>query len=463
MRNNWWINLSWIIIQRLLYRYPTYNQYYPLTMKYAKYISTIPVEEKHTLLYNALSGKFVVIRNKVFDDIKTLPFELLASDFPTVYKQCVEAGIIVDDALDEVALLEERIKQADNNSDNFILHINPTLDCNFNCWYCYENHVPHSRMKEDMVVATKSFIGSVLKGPEIKSFSLVFFGGEPLFHFDKVSKEIIGHAAAECAKSGVRFHVNFTSNGALITEDIVKFLSQYPCGFQITLDGGKPYHDKTRFGKNGVGSFDTIVKNIKLLLQTGINVIVRINYTAANIDSVLTVFDSFKNISEAEKKFARFDFQRVWQDRNDNVFDDTEKKITWIRNIFRDAGFAVITNYILQGVVQSCYGDKINHLLVNYNGDVYGCTARDFNKENRIGYIDLSGVVHFDKQKLEIRNNSKLSKAICKSCRIAPLCCGGCKQRAMEGLSFESCTFGYSEEKKDRIILDIFEHSFMQR
>lgn len=146
-----------------------------------------------------------------------------------------------------------------------------------------------------------------------------------------------------------------------------------------------------------------------------------------------------------------------------NVFDDTEKKITWIRNIFRDAGFAVITNYILQGVVQSCYGDKINHLLVNYNGDVYGCTARDFNKENRIGYLDLSGVVNFDKQKLEIRNNSKLSKAICKSCRIAPLCCGGCKQRAMEGLSFESCTFGYSEEKKDRIILDIFEHSFMQR
>ena len=85
-------------------------------MKYGTYISTLPVEEKHTLLYNALSGKFVVIRNKVFDDIKTVPFELLASDFPTVYKQCVEAGIIVGDALDEVALLEERIKQADNNS-----------------------------------------------------------------------------------------------------------------------------------------------------------------------------------------------------------------------------------------------------------------------------------------------------------------------------------------------------------
>lgn len=432
-------------------------------MKYSIFTSTIVVERKHTLLFNSLSNKFVVVRNNVINDIKSIPIDQLASDFPSLYEQNVKAGIVVEDSVDELSILHKQIDKTDNNNSEFILHVNPTLDCNFNCWYCYESHVHHSKMNDDMVDATKLFIDSVLKRPQIKSFSLGFFWGEPLFHFNKVSKEIIKHTADECLKSNVIFQVNFTSNGALITEDIVKFLSQYPCGFQITLDGGKPYHDKTRFGKNGVGSFDTIVKNIKLLLQTGINVIVRINYTAANIDSVLTVFDSFKNISEAEKKFARFDFQRVWQDRNDNVFDDTEKKITWIRNIFRDAGFAVITNYILQGVVQSCYGDKINHLLVNYNGDVYGCTARDFNKENRIGYIDLSGVVYFDKQKLEIRNNSKLSKAICKSCRIAPLCCGGCKQRAMEGLSFESCTFGYSEEKKDRIILDIFEHSFMQR
>lgn len=431
-------------------------------MKYGTYISTIPIEKKHTLLFNALSGKFVVIRNKVFDDIKALPIVQLATDSSMVYKQCIDAGIIVDDTFDEVAFLEERVKQADNNSESFILHVNPTLDCNFNCWYCYENHVPHSRMKEDMVDATKSFIDSVLKRPEIKSFSLGFFGGEPLFHFEKVSKEIIGHAAAECAKSGVRFQVNFTSNGALITKDIVKFLSQYTCGFQITLDGGKPDHDKTRFGKNGEGSFNTIVKNIKLLLQSGINVLVRVNYTAANIDSVETIFDAFKKSTAEEKKCIRFDFQRVWQDRNDNVEDETEEKITRIRVLFREAGFVVNTNYLLHGVDDSCYGDKINHLLINYNGDVYGCTARDFNKENRIGFLDSCGEVHYDDKKLEKRNNSKLAKAVCKTCRIAPLCGGGCKQRAMEGLDTEGCTFHYSEEKMDKFILDIFEHSFMR-
>ncbi len=431
-------------------------------MKFSVYTSTIAVEGKHTLLFCALSGKFVVIRNRVINDIQTIPIERLSAEFPALYKQCIDAGIIVDDLVDELTLLQERILQTDNNTDNFILHINPTLDCNFNCWYCYENHVPHSRMKEDVVRATKSFIDSVLKRPQIKSFSLSFFGGEPLFHFNRVSKEIIGHTATECAKSGVRFQVNFTSNGALINEEIVKFLSQYPCGFQITLDGGKPDHDKTRFSKNGDGSFDTIVGNIKLLLQSGIEVIVRVNYTGANIDSVKTVFDSFKDITGEEKKYVRFDFQRVWQDRNDNIEDETEEKITRIRNLFREAGFAVNTNYLLHGISNSCYGDKINHLLINYNGDVYGCTARDFNKENRIGFLDCNGEVHFDEKKVKKRNSSKLSKAVCKSCRIAPLCGGGCKQRAMEGLDFKECTFHYSEEKMDRMILDIFEHSFMQ-
>ena len=94
-------------------------------------------------------------------------------------------------------------------------------------------------------------------------------------------------------------------------------------------------------------------------------------------------------------------FQRVWQDRNDNVEDETEEKITQIRNLFRDAGFAVNTNYLLHGVSNSCYGDKLNHLLINYNGDVYGCTARDFNKENRIGFLDSCGEVHYDYKKLE--------------------------------------------------------------
>lgn len=79
---------------------------------------------------------------------------------------------------------------------------------------------------------------------------------------------------------------------------------------------------------------------------------------------------------------------------------------------------------------------------------------------NRIGYLEAEGQVHYNKAKLEKRNSSKLSKEICKSCRIAPLCGGGCKQRAIEDPRDGHCTMNYTEELKDKIILDIFEHAF---
>lgn len=431
-------------------------------MKYSIYTSIINIEGKHTLLYNALSGKFVIIRDKIVEHINTIPPDILNENFPSLYQQMIGAEIIIDDVIDEFSILQKRISHIDNNIHEFILHINPTLDCNFRCWYCYENHVPHSRMKEDMVLASKLYIDSVFQQNKLRSFSLGFFGGEPLFHFNNVAKEIITHTAEVCVKSDVNFQVSFTSTGALITDEIVQFLSHYSCTFQITLDGGNPEHDKTRYSKNGEGSFDLIVSNVKRLIHSGIKVIVRVNYTSANIDSVKTVFDSFRNIPSEDKEYISFDFQRVWQDRNENIDDDTEEKIGHIREIFRTNDFIVGTNYILHGVADSCYGDKINHLLINYNGDVFGCTARDFTKQNRIGYLNSNGVVYYDTEKVEKRNNSKLAKPVCKTCRIAPLCCGGCKQRAMESLGDNECSFGYTEEKKDKIILDIFEYSFMR-
>lgn len=112
-------------------------------------------------------------------------------------------------------------------------------------------------------------------------------------------------------------------------------------------------------------------------------------------------------------------------------------------------------------VMQSCYGDKTNHVLINYQGDLFGCTARDFTNENRIGYLDDQGTPHYDKEKIHIRRVAKLGKAICKNCRIAPICGGGCRQKASEAFDYESCTMGYSEEDIDNKILDIFEYEFM--
>lgn len=416
------------------------------------------IDNRHTLLFNAFTQRFVVIRNKLIgltkNDILSYSVE-----FPLLFRQFTDAGIIVDESLDEVQRLRKLIEVTDNNSSEYILHINPTLDCNFNCWYCYENHISNSYMNTEVMNGTLRYIDSIFNNPEIKTFELGFFGGEPLFYFNRIAKTIISHVAGICKNKQVYMHVHFTSNGALLNDEIIMFLSQYDCGFQITLDGGKDEHNKTRYNKLGEGSYDIIVANVKKLSMAKIDIIVRVNYTSSNIDSVLSILDSFSNLSSINRKYIKFDFQRVWQDRNYSN-DETEHKIRKIRQKFQLAGFIVLANYIPHDVTDSCYGDKINHVLINYNGDVFGCTARDFVVENRIGHLDSEGVIHFNNELIKKRNNSKLSKSVCQNCRIAPLCGGGCKQRAIEDNSDEGCTLEYSESDMDRIILDIFKHSF---
>ena len=49
-----------------------------------------------------------------------------------------------------------------------------------------------------------------------------------------------------------------------------------------------------------------------------------------------------------------------------------------------------------------CYGDKPNSIVVNFNGDLYKCTAVDFfNTPPRDGYISSDGSLHWENGSLE--------------------------------------------------------------
>lgn len=426
-------------------------------MKFSNYTSSITLDDRRSLLFNAFTHAFVII-NEAHFNIRNLTPEKIHKESPQLYTHLTDAGIIIDDSVNELLLLQQLIKDTDNNTSEYILHINPTLDCNFNCWYCYENHIPQSRMNAATLNATKSFISNTLNNKQIKTLELGFFGGEPILYFRGIAKEIISYANDICIQNGQNLCVHFTSNGSLISYEQIDFLSKYSCGFQITLDGNLNSHNATRFYKNGLGSYEIIIKNILKLIDVNINVIVRVNYTSENVNGLTAVLDSFLNIPDRLKGLLRFDFQRVWQDK---VKNDTDEKIHKIRKLFTSHGFTVLANYLHHDVRQSCYGDKTNHILINYNGDLFGCTARDFTKENRIGYLDNQGTAHYDNEKMHIRSIAKLGKEICKKCRIAPICGGGCRQKAYEALDYEGCSMGYSEDDIDNRILDIFEYEFM--
>ena len=104
-------------------------------MKKSLYNNYITIKDCHTLLYNSLSHNFVIFKNALITPNDLYKFEIENSK---LFIELCNAGIIIEDDFDEIEKLKDKIAEAENNDTEFILHINPTLDCNFNCWYCYQ-------------------------------------------------------------------------------------------------------------------------------------------------------------------------------------------------------------------------------------------------------------------------------------------------------------------------------------
>lgn len=428
-------------------------------MKYSIYNTLLELSEQNSLLYNAYSDKYIIFKNRFRQLIESGAFEEVEHSNKVLYDQLVEAGAIIEPSVDEIEMLRERIRTIDNDTSTFMLYVNPTVDCNFRCWYCYEDHVKGSKMAEQTLESLKRLVDTTLdSNKEIKHFFLSFFGGEPLLGYRNAVKPLISYVNQVCELRGVETSISFTSNGYLLTDPMVEFFAQSRVdNFQITLDGTKDDHNKVRFTHTKKGSYDRIIDNVRKLAMAKIHVLLRINYTSENIEQVNTIASEFDTLPSEQRSFIRIDFQRVWQDQKSN--DITEVVDSNARS-FRERGYRVSNNSI-DYVKNSCYADKRQQVLVNYNGDVFKCTARDFISANRDGYLTETGEVVWENNALEERMSARFRNTLCHVCRIAPLCGGGCNQKAKERGSDNICAHDYSPQEMDKVVLDRFEQSFV--
>lgn len=425
-------------------------------MKYSIYNSTVNLTPELKLLYNATTNTFIVCNFELIPLMKLLPAALKTQN-PSFYSQLLQGGFIVDSTLDEFAEMVKKAKENCNNRGEYRLIINPTTNCNFCCHYCYEKHSPFAKMTADDVERVKRLLSRITDNKTMKHLHLSFFGGEPLLYYRDTVQPIIDHVRSLCEeRKSFNFDIHFTTNGFLVNDRLLAHLTagREEKNFQITLDGPREQHNLVRFSTSGSGSYDRIVRNIKMLLSRGMGVSLRINYTQSNASSVVDILDDIKDIPEKDREHFNIDFQKVWQAKLSDV-DNTEidKAIAAFRKEFK----YVSDHYNhVQTFQYPCYGDMVNECVVNYNCDVYKCTARDFTPENRLGYVSNDGeVVWDDPAAVEALLNQRFVKEICKTCRIFPDCGGGCSQTASEATG-DVCYRCNSELEKDKIILARF-------
>lgn len=424
-------------------------------MKYSQFNSIVPYEDKY-VLYNTLTNSAIVLDPLLKDLLGAARIEgvdNLEDIHPSFFQALKHQEFLINDDINEVDKVKEIRNEVDYRQDSYHLTINPTMNCNFKCWYCYETHVKASRMNEEIIERVNKFLSFQMeKNDKLKSFTLSWFGGEPLLYYDDIVLPIIKHFNTVSAGKQIQTGTNFTSNGFLVNEKMLNsFVETNVSSLQITLDGYGADHDKVRYVTETRGSYKKIIENILMMVKRKIFIRLRINFTGLNIKNVHRIIYDIISLSPEEREYILIDFHRVWQDDGNN---DDSQLVQYQIDEFRNAGFNVSSNASMNNVRESCYADKLNSAVINYNGDVFKCTARDFTTFKRDGFISDEGEIIWENGRLEKRMDAKFKNKPCLSCRLLPVCNGGCSQHAVENVDAEGeyCVFNFDEERKNEVI-----------
>lgn len=355
--------------------------------------------------------------------------ESLMNDTET-YDLLVNGGFIIDSSIDEFEVLKVAHTVAVYNN-TYRMTIMPTLNCNLRCWYCYEKHIP-SRMTDEVMQRVLIFVGNILKSGQIKRLELDWFGGEPLLYFEKTLHPLALKIKDLLKDSNIEFLHSITTNGVLLNEDkILKLSGIELSNFQITIDGCRLNHNKSRVGHDKAGTYDTIINNINSInaLCPESHVCVRINYSAETLIDIEQMVDDI-NVSPR----ISFFFEKIWQLKEEDIdreymqerLDEIRDYINKRGNVFEDRHYTYCKGY-------TCYADTYNQIIINYDGKLFKCTARDFSDDSTsVGYLDKDGNVKLNGSFYKRFQKIPFDNDTCRDCSIVPICLGACSQKMLE-------------------------------
>lgn len=405
------------------------------------------------LMYNCASDNLLVLHPEVYRLFaeNTEDLDVLRKKHKELYERMVQIGFIVNDDCDEYQAVLEKWKTEEATAKHFSITINPTLRCNMRCWYCYEDHENAGSMNEEVKGAIIRLVERTCQEKAFESIGVDFFGGEPLLCFRNVVRPIL-EASKECTEAHHKgLSVGFTSNAYLLTPEVVEFLKGYKVFFQITLDGDEATHDSIRHTVKKEATYRTIVGHIRHALRSGIGVVVRCNYTTDTLHSFANVLKDFQDLDEKDKEHLSFNFQQIWQNKGDGKEEAIQEQLKAMEHDFIHAGITVVPSS--SNKVGRCYADNENNIVVNYDGHLFKCTARDFKKERSEGILLPDGEIQWYDRHARRRAVVFGGKA-CQTCNIFPICHGGCSQDKLEATEPDLCLRGYDEAQKQNFVLD---------
>lgn len=383
--------------------------------------------------YNTLTQSFFRISLELGEKLKTMiNSEANFSYIPDfLIEKLKSGGFVIDKRTDEIDLVR-KFNRAAIDDKNYFLIILPTLNCNYHCWYCIQDHID-SKMSEKTVEKIKRHIDHMIYSEKIHSLHIDWFGGEPFLYFQDIVRPISLYAMEACKNAGISFYNSATTNGYFLDPSTVIGCNELCFGhFQITLDGTREFHNKVKFQNGCDSTFDLALEHINNILATieKCHIILRINYTHRNMSSSI-VDEVNRHIDYDHRKRIRIIPRKVWQEDTDRSFHTF---LVQILDKFKEAGYNTeywdpITNFI------PCYANKKYYSAINYNGNVLKCTASNdlYDRSPKGELLDDGTIAWYgDYEKKYCEPTFENDR--CLGCVKLPVCMGVCPKSHVNGV-----------------------------
>jgi len=314
----------------------------------------------------------------------------------------------------------------------------PTDHCNFRCTYCFTYEYEREftgRMNWD---TAKQSIDFLLKNSgNNRMVSIHFFGGEPLLEYDLI-KRMVKYGDREAKKYNKEIRWGMTSNCSLITRDINSFLRKHKFKILASIDGWRESHNTHRVDKEGKGTFDRVIRGIKMLKEWRTPELrwtltpQTLKYVSSDIRKLVDMgFSSFalEPVYEIEWTEDDYDeYERMLRDVSDFLLELAAKNKTIHVKPIVDGLLVFQLNTRMRdrcGLAKGSVG-------VSPSGEIFRCHRFVGQYAHKIGDVwkgidvDKAAVINssWDINKVHPVGDEDQEK--CKNCRARVICTGGC-------------------------------------
>ncbi len=410
-------------------------------MKASRYNRIFPAQGGTWLAFNAWSTALAELLPEDLPFIRAILADPDGTPCDTAHKReireaLVGAHFLIEDDVDEIAELKTDMFRDRYRTDELHLTVAPTLDCNFRCDYCYEDHlrVTMSREVQDALVRRVEE-----QAPRIRTLTTTWFGGEPTLPAAWRVVERLSAAFLEVTeRHGIDYKASLVTNGYLLDRKRAEGLEALKIReVQFTVDGPPEIHDARRLLAGGQGTFWRIVENLEkghdlAQFQLRINVDRRNAGAALDVVAILAERGIARKVRPylAQVTFAGSACGNI----QESCFSSEDFAATEV-GLYREAlrkGLP-LSRYPFRIPGAFCTVDRVNAYVVSPSGAVFKCWHQvTSGPELAVGHL-LDGEQPFHRTN-EVRWLAwdPLDKEECPSCPVLPLCHGGCPFEALK-------------------------------